>query len=115
MKRHPAVLLKIKCQPSRNAQIDQTGTVIPYNVECNTENCSKVSTSVSLVSERLDERRVSTSALALLVELSPVPAIQTIACSRGRNKKTARELISKKGISAAKKRMSTGGNGSSAR
>lgn len=109
------MLLKIKCQPSRNVQIDQTGTKISYDVECSIEHCSKASTSASSVSERLDERQISASSLALLEELSPVPAIKTAACSGGRNKKTTRELTRKDGIPAAEKEVSTGGNGGSAR
>jgi hypothetical protein len=46
---------------------------------------------------------------------SPVSTIKTIACSRGRNKKMARELTSKENVSAAKKEVSTRINDSSTR
>jgi hypothetical protein len=87
-----------------NAQVDQPGTRILYDVEYSTEHCSKPSTSASPGSGRLDEREHSTSSPALVEKLSPVPTIKTIACSRGRNRKVARELTSKAGISAAKKK-----------
>jgi hypothetical protein len=57
----------------------------------------------------------STSSRALLEKRNPVPTIKTIACSRGRNKKMARELTSIEDISAAKKKVSTRRNGSSTR
>jgi hypothetical protein len=63
----------------------------------------------------LDERGNSTPSSALLEKLSPASTIKTTAYSRGRNKKMTRELTSKEDISAAKKKVSTRGNGSSTR
>jgi hypothetical protein len=99
------MLLKIKCQPSRNAQIDQLGTRIPCCVECSNEHYSKASASASPVSECLDGMRMSTSTHAHLAELSPVQAIKTIVCSRGKDKKMASDLTNREDLSMKEESM----------
>lgn len=86
VKNHPAMLLKIKFQLSAMHKSIIQALEFPYDVDCNTEHCSKPSTSASPIPERLEERGNLTSTRALLVELSPLWTIKRVACIRGRNK-----------------------------
>jgi hypothetical protein len=88
VKKHPAMLLRIqvKYQPTAIHKSIILTLEFPDNVDCNTNICSKPSTSASPDSELLHERGNSISTRALLVELSPVRTIKTVAYIRVRNK-----------------------------
>jgi hypothetical protein len=56
--------------------------------------------------ESLDDRRNFIATCAILAELSTVPSIKVMTCTRESIKEIARKLTSKEGISAAKKKES---------
>jgi hypothetical protein len=102
-----AMLLKIKCQPSAMHKSIILALEFLTMLIAMLNIWSKPSASASPGSERLDERGGSTSARALLAELSPVPTVKTTACIHVRSKTMARELTGKQDSSAAKKKVST--------